>query len=159
MKQLFSFILAAAWIAADYFSKLWALDTLADKSIRVNDWMNFHLAFNKGAAFSFLAGQDGWQQWLFAGLAVVIGLWIVYVLMVEQLDGLSRFGYAAILGGALGNLYDRLVYGHVVDFIQWHYQDYYWPIFNIADVAITVGVMAVLLAGLRQWLASRRTLN
>lgn len=159
MKQVFSFIIAAAWLAADYFSKLWALDSLASKMIVVNPFMNFRLAFNKGAAFSFLANESGWQKWLFAGLAIVVALWIIYTLIFEALDGLSRFGYAAILGGALGNLYDRIAYGHVVDFIQWHYQDYYWPIFNIADVAITIGVIAIIIASIGNWLNSTRALG
>ena len=159
MKQILSLIIAAVWIAADYFSKLWALDSLAQHSIKVNDYMNFHLAFNKGAAFSFLANQGGWQQWFFIGLAVLVSLWLLYVLMVENLDSLSRFGYASILGGALANAHDRLVYGHVVDFIQWHYQDYYWPIFNIADVAITIGVATIIISGIRTWLSSTRALS
>ncbi len=148
--------MAAAWFAADYFSKEWALTTLSQHSIQVNDWMNFRLAFNPGAAFSFLAGQDGWQRWFFAALAVVVSLWLLYSLMVDKLSILSRIGYAAILGGAVGNLYDRLIHGHVIDFIQWHYQNHYWPTFNIADVGITVGVATVILDGLFNRKASRK---
>lgn len=148
MSKFLAFLSAGGWFAADYFSKLWALDALANKPIVVNDWMNFYLAFNRGAAFSFLSDSGGWQRWLFISLAVVVALYLVYALLFEQLNGLARLGYAAILGGAVGNLYDRWTHGHVIDFIQWHYQDYYWPTFNIADVAITVGVIAVIFASI-----------
>lgn len=145
MKQVLSLLIAIAWIAGDYFSKNWALSTLSQQTIQVNSWFNLNLAFNPGAAFSFLAGQGGWQRWFFAGLAIVVALWLLYSLFFDRLNGLTRFGYASILGGALGNMYDRLVHGKVIDFIQWHYQNHAWPTFNIADVAITVGVTMVLL--------------
>lgn len=154
MPRVYSLLLAVVWIAADYFSKIWAVDTLSHKMIVVNSWMNFRLAYNPGAAFSFLSNQGGWQRWFFAGMAVVISLWLIYTLLREWLKPLVRFGYASILGGAIGNLYDRIVHGHVIDFIQWHYQDYYWPIFNIADVAICVGVAAVILGS---WFGSAQS--
>ncbi len=155
MKQLFSFILAGMWFAADYFSKIWAMQTLSAPNIAannytmfINDYMNLKLAFNRGAAFSFLSNSDGWQIWLFSGLAAVVSLWLIYSLIFENLDRLTRIGYASVLGGALGNLYDRLIHGYVIDFIHWHYQQYHWPVFNIADTAITIGVVAVILSAI-----------
>lgn len=145
MRQILSIILAAAWIAADYFSKVWAVQELTHQTIQLTSWFNLRLTYNPGAAFSFLGGQGGWQRWLFAGLAIVVALWLLYSLLFDRLNGLTRLGYAGIMGGALGNLYDRLIHGKVIDFIQWHYQEHYWPIFNIADVAITTGVAFVIL--------------
>lgn len=154
MPRVYSLLLAVVWIAADYLTKIWAVDTLSQKMIVVNSWMNFRLAYNPGAAFSFLSNQGGWQRWLFAGLAIAVSLWLIYTLLSEWLKPLVRFGYASILGGALGNFYDRITHGKVIDFIQWHYQDYYWPIFNIADVAICVGVAAVILSS---WFGSAQS--
>ena len=146
---IFSIILSAAWFLADFITKIWAVENLSEP-IMVNQFMNFRLAYNKGAAFSFLAEQGGWQRWFFIALAVLICLWIIWELFFKNLDFFNRFGLSSIFGGALGNLYDRAVNGKVVDFIQWHYQDFYWPIFNIADVVITSGVVALILASFVQ---------
>ena len=146
--RIAAFIVAALWLIADYFSKQWALDVLSVQSIYVNEFMNFALAFNRGAAFSFLAEHDGWQRWLFTGLAVVVSLWLAYAILTEPRRWLPLLGYGSIMGGAIGNAYDRLVYGHVVDFIQWHYKGWYWPTFNVADVGITIGVILLLAAWL-----------
>lgn len=107
------------------------------------------LAFNTGAAFSFLAGQDGWQRWLFTLIAIAACGFMLWLLR----RGGSRWlcaGLALILGGALGNLYDRLTLGHVVDFILVHYGKWTFPAFNVADSAITVGAAALILDGFRQ---------
>jgi len=110
---------------------------------QVLDWT---LAYNTGAAFSFLAGASGWQRWLFTLIAVVVS--VVLVVWMKRLkpdETWLAVGLALVLGGALGNLVDRVVFGHVVDFILVHWQSsWYFPAFNIADSAITVG--AVLLA-------------
>ena len=106
------------------------------------------LAFNTGAAFSFLAGEDGWQRWLFAAIAVAACGFMLWLLR----RGGSRWlcaGLALIVGGALGNLYDRLTLGHVVDFILVHYGSWTFPAFNVADSAITVGAAALILDGFR----------
>jgi len=105
------------------------------------------LRYNTGAAFSFLAQAGGWQRWLFSmiAIAVVIGIsWrLVKIAKTHFLEALSL---SLILGGAIGNLYDRLVYGHVVDFLQFHWlQSWYFPAFNVADSAITIGVILMLL--------------
>jgi signal peptidase II len=100
------------------------------------------LAFNRGAAFSFLAGEGGWQRWLFAVIAVAacgVMLWLL------RRGGRALFcaGLALIIGGALGNLYDRMTLGHVVDFVLLHYRGWYYPAFNVADSAITIGAAAL----------------
>lgn len=107
---------------------------------------NWFLAYNTGAAFSFLSEAGGWQRWFFAALAIVIS--VVIVVWLKKLPagrGREAAGLALILGGALGNLVDRLLYGHVIDFIQWYYADYYWPAFNIADSAISIGAALLIL--------------
>lgn len=105
-------------------------------------WFNLTLAYNRGAAFSFLSEASGWQRWFFTAVAViaivVILAWLRKLKPHEWLIGLSL---TLILSGAIGNLIDRVMFGYVIDFIQWHYQDWYWPAFNIADSAITVGAV------------------
>lgn len=108
----------------------------------VTSFFHFQLRFNPGAAFSFLADHDGWQRWFFAVLAgvfsVVLVIWINRSFRRDARTW-ELLGLSLILGGALGNLYDRLLLGQVVDFIVWHYQEHQWPAFNIADAAICVG--------------------
>jgi signal peptidase II len=106
------------------------------------------LAFNRGAAFSFLAGEDGWQRWLFAVIAVAACGAMTWLL---RRGGRALFcaGLALIIGGALGNLYDRLTLGHVVDFLLVHYGGWYFPAFNVADSAITVGAGALIVDSFR----------
>ena len=108
------------------------------------DLVRFH---NEGAAFSFLASQGGWQQFFFTGIAIVASAVIVYLLHKNNEQKLFCFALALVLGGALGNLYDRLTLGYVVDFLLFHYHgyNYYWPAFNVADSAITGGVGLLLL--------------
>jgi len=107
------------------------------------------LTFNTGAAFSFLAGEAGWQRWLFAAIAVgacALMLWLLR-------RGGSRLycaGLALIVGGALGNLYDRVTLGHVVDFLLFHWREWHYPAFNVADSAITCGAAALILDSFRQ---------
>ena len=109
-------------------------------------FFNLVLVFNKGAAFSFLAGAPGWQTPLFVAVAVV-AIVVVSVLLVRSPgDSVMRAGLALILGGALGNLIDRLRYGQVVDFLDFHLSGWHWPAFNVADSAITIGVLCLLWA-------------
>ncbi|ABQ13650.1 signal peptidase II [Dichelobacter nodosus] len=144
------FLISVACFLADYYSKYWALTELGARKIVVNTYMNFILAFNHGAAFSFLARAGGWQRWLFAGFAGIVALWLIMTLLTKSHHWLMSVSYACILGGAVGNLYDRVVYGYVIDFIQWHYRTFYWPVFNLADVAITLGVILMLIAELHR---------
>lgn len=110
------------------------------ESVQVTSWFDFTLAYNTGAAFSFLSDAGGWQRWFFAIVALGVSAFIaVWMWRLPKEQRLLGFGLALILGGAIGNLYDRLALGHVIDFISVHYQSYYWPAFNIADSAICVG--------------------
>ena len=157
LQKVFAFMVAIAWFVADYFSKQWALETLGNGMvIRLTSWMEFKLAFNKGAAFSLFADGSGWQRWFFMGIAIVIGLWLCYALLFERTNALTRLAYASILGGAIGNLYDRILHGKVVDFISWHIGNAYWPTFNVADVGICVGVGLLVIAWLVEWRAGSR---
>jgi len=106
------------------------------------------LAFNTGAAFSFLAGEDGWQRWLFTAIAIAACGFMLWMLRRGGSRWLST-GLALIVGGALGNLYDRMTLGKVVDFILVHYGGWTFPAFNVADSAITVGAVALILDGFR----------
>ena len=157
MQKILAFLVAIAWFVADYFSKLWALETLGNGVVmRLTSWMEFKLAFNKGAAFSLFADGSGWQRWFFMGIAIVIGLWLCYAIVFERTNALTRLAYASILGGAIGNLYDRILHGKVVDFISWHIGNAYWPTFNVADVGICVGVGLLVIAWLVEWRAGSR---
>ena len=112
------------------------------------DLVRFH---NEGAAFSFLAAQGGWQRAFFSMVALVASVVMVYLIRKHSTQRLFCFALALILGGALGNLYDRLALGYVVDFLLFHYHgyQYYWPAFNVADSAITLGVILLLWDGIK----------
>jgi signal peptidase II len=106
------------------------------------DLVRYH---NEGAAFSFLADAGGWQKWFFSSISFVAILVITYLLQKHQNQKLFCTGLALVLGGAIGNLYDRLTLGYVVDFLHFHYQAYAWPAFNVADSAICLGVALLLI--------------
>lgn len=132
-------------IVLDQITKNWASAALGDgSSYVVFSWFKFQLAHNYGAAFSFLGDASGWQRWMFSVLAVVVSIvLIVWIVKTVQRNEKGRWcellALSLILGGAIGNVYDRLLLGYVVDFIVWHYQDNYFPTFNIADSAICSG--------------------
>jgi signal peptidase II len=111
----------------------------------VTSFFNIVRVHNTGAAFSFLAGATGWQRWFFVGLGAVATVFIVWMLRRHGGQRLFCWALALILGGALGNVIDRLLHGHVVDFIQVHYRGWYFPSFNVADSAITVGAGLLIL--------------
>ncbi|WP_395682621.1 signal peptidase II [Dokdonella sp.] len=111
--------------------------------------LNWTLAFNPGAAFSFLAGEDGWQRWLFTALAVGVSAMLAFWLSrTPRGDWRNALPLSLIIGGALGNLIDRLRFGHVTDFIQVYWHDWAFPAFNVADSAISVGAVLLVLSGL-----------
>jgi len=112
-------------------------------------FFNLVLVHNTGAAFSFLAQAGGWQRWFFSVVAVAISAMLVWMLRKPGTGTLLSFGLALVLGGALGNLHDRVTLGYVVDFVQLHAGGYYFPAFNVADSAITVGVVLLVLDSLR----------
>ena len=112
---------------------------------------NLVLVYNTGAAFSLLSSASGWQRWLFTGLAVVISALIVYWLRkTPRAEWTTALALAMILGGAVGNLIDRLRFGHVIDFVDLYYGGWHWPAFNVADASISVGAAVFILAGLFQ---------
>ena len=106
------------------------------------DLVRYH---NEGAAFSFLADAGGLQKWFFSGVSMIAVLVITYLLKKHQQQKLFCLGLALVLGGAIGNLYDRMTLGYVVDFLHFHYQTFAWPAFNVADSAICVGVALLLI--------------
>ena len=137
--------LSAAVIAADQLAKAAVLASFREGDARaVTEFFSLVLTFNTGAAFSFLASASGWQRWFFAAIAVIAAI-VIVILLKRGGNALYSTGLALILGGALGNLYDRLAYGKVVDFLLFHYAGWAYPAFNIADSAITVGA-ALLIA-------------
>ncbi|MDO9216913.1 MAG: signal peptidase II [Lacisediminimonas sp.] len=105
----------------------------------ITGFFNLVLAYNKGAAFSFLADQGGWQRWFFTGIAVVAVVFIIHLLRRNAGQRLFCTALALILGGAIGNLIDRVLYGHVIDFLDFHVGGWHWPAFNVADTAIVIG--------------------
>jgi len=142
--------LAAGVIAADQMSKAAILATLPEGGGRaVTGFFSLVLTYNTGAAFSFLATASGWQRWLLAGIAIVATI-VIVVLLRRGGSALYCTGLALILGGALGNLYDRLALGKVVDFLLFHYAGWAYPAFNVADSAITVGAALIILDSFRR---------
>lgn len=137
--------LAALLIGLDQASKWVVLANIRPgETLYVAPFWNWVLTFNAGAAFSFLSEAGGWQRWLFTALAFAISGWIVHMLRRHAGEVRLALALTLIMAGALGNVIDRIRFGAVVDFIQWHAAGFYWPAFNVADSAITVG--AVLLA-------------
>ena len=111
----------------------------------VLDFFNLVRVHNSGAAFSFLADHSGWQRWLFTGIGTAAALFIVWMLRAHAGQRLFSFALACILGGAVGNVVDRLIHGYVVDFLQFHAGGWYFPSFNLADCAITLGAACLIL--------------
>ncbi len=141
--------LAALLVMLDQASKLAVLRLLEPyQALAVLPGFNLTLVFNRGASFSFLSAAGGWQRWLFSGIALVAAAVLVVLLRrTPRSDRLTGFGLALVLGGAVGNLIDRLRLGHVVDFLDVYYRAWHFPAFNIADSAITIGA-ALLVAGM-----------
>jgi signal peptidase II len=140
------FAAAATLVVADQISKAVVLAMLAPGTrTEVTPFFNLVLVFNKGAAFSFLADMPGWQRWVFAGFAAVAAVIVSTLLLKNSHKILFSTGLTLILGGAVGNLIDRLRFGHVVDFLDFHAMGWHWPAFNVADSAITVGALLLIL--------------
>jgi len=119
--------------------------------LTVTSFFDLTLLHNTGAAFSFLSNAGGWQRWFFAVIAILISA--VLIVWLARLDTRKRFeacAIALVLGGAIGNLYDRLLLGYVVDFIVVHYDRYYWPAFNVADSAICIGALMLVIDSFRR---------
>jgi signal peptidase II len=134
-------LLSAAIIGLDQWTKQWVLTSLPEyQAVPVIDgFWNWFRTYNKGAAFSFLADAGGW---LISGL---LGYWLF---RTARGDWRNALPFSLVIGGAIGNVIDRLQHGHVIDFIQWYWRDFYWPAFNIADSAIVAGAIGLILFGL-----------
>ena len=136
------YALAVLVIILDQLSKWVVLDHIRfGETIYGAPFWNWVLTYSPGAAFSFLADQPGWQRWFFSILALAVSGWIAFELKKHPEQKLLSLALALVMGGALGNLIDRVRFGAVVDFIQWHAAGFYWPAFNVADSAITVGAI------------------
>lgn len=138
--------LALLVIVLDQISKYWvSAELVYGEPVIFTSFFNFTLQYNTGAAFSFLSDAGGWQRWFFTIIALVVSVvLVVWIARIAAQKTLETFALAMILGGAIGNVYDRIMFGHVIDFIVVHYQDYYWPAFNLADSAITLGAVLLI---------------
>ncbi len=145
------FGISAIVVALDLYTK-----HLVENAFRLGDskfvtsFFNLVRFHNEGAAFSFLANAGGWQKWFFTAVAVTAVVVISYLIRKHVQQKLFCLGLALVLGGALGNLYDRLTLGYVVDFLYFHINDLYWPAFNVADSAVCVGVALLLWDSFKQ---------
>ena len=143
--------IAVITLLLDQASKWLALSQLQSGiSERVLPFLNWLLLFNPGAAFSFLAESSGWQRWFFTALGLLACIYIVYLLRKHQDERVLCIALSLILGGAAGNVLDRLMYGAVVDFIDLHYANWHWPAFNVADSAICIGAALIIAGELRK---------
>jgi signal peptidase II len=138
--------LALIIFIADQFTKVLILGyyQLGDAT-RVTSFFNVVRVHNSGAAFSFLANAGGWQRWFFTGIGIAATIFIVWMLRAHAGQKLFSFALSCILGGAVGNVVDRLLHGYVVDFLDFHYAGWHFPAFNIADGAITIGAVCLIL--------------
>ncbi len=140
MKLYICLSIALIIVALDLASKFWVESALEPgQSIPLTSFFNLVLTYNPGAAFSFLSEQPGWQRWFLSAIAGGAALLIVYLLNKYRDEALFCLSLSFILGGALGNLYDRITLGHVVDFLDFYIGNNHWPAFNIADSAIFIG--------------------
>jgi signal peptidase II len=145
------FVLAVVVVLADQATKAIVLSRFhPGEGVVVTSYFNLVLVYNKGAAFSFLSDAPGWQTPLLVGFAVVAIAVVAYLLWRSPGRWILSSGLALILGGALGNVIDRLRFGQVVDFLDFHAGGWHWPAFNVADSAITVGAVLLILDGLRK---------
>lgn len=152
--------IAAAVVVVDQLTKLWIQGSMeVYETIEVLPVLNIYHTFNPGAAWSFLAQADGWQRWMFSLLAIGVSIGLIVWLrrLATATQALLVTGLVLIVGGAIGNLIDRLYLGHVVDFIQAHWGGWYFPAFNVADSAISVGAGLVIFDSLRESVRERRS--
>ena len=142
--------LSALVIILDQLSKAWITSHFGyGETLFVLSVFNLVLVHNTGAAFSFLSDAGGVQRWLFSIIATVASVWIVWLLRRHGTQPLFALALSMILGGALGNLIDRFAYGYVVDFLQFHWDEHYFPAFNLADSAITCGAFILIIDSFR----------
>ena len=151
MKLQVSLILALVVLVLDFATKRWVESALFHgEQIPLTSFFNLVLTYNAGAAFSFLSDAAGWQRWFFSAIAGGASILIVYLLRKHAAEKLFCVALSLILGGALGNLWDRISLGHVVDFLDFYAGGYHWPAFNVADSAIFIGAMLLIVDGFRR---------
>jgi len=144
------YAMALALVLLDQLTKYWASASIDYAGVRaVTGFFNLVLTHNEGAAFSFLAGAGGWQRGFFIGIALVAIILISVLLLRHAGEKLFCFSLALILGGAIGNVIDRIALGYVVDFLDFHVAGWHWPAFNLADSAITVGALLLVAESFR----------
>lgn len=144
-------LLSLAVIVLDQFTKFWIAGTFHyGESLPLLPFFNLVHAHNTGAAFSFLAGEAGWQRFFFIGIALAASVLIVYLLRKHAAERWFCLALSLILGGALGNVIDRVRLGYVIDFLDFYYASWHFPAFNVADSAITVGAALLILDSLRK---------
>ncbi|MFM7049015.1 MAG: signal peptidase II [Polynucleobacter sp.] len=149
-------LLALGVLIADQITKWWAQMSLPmAQPIKVTDFLNWFLIYNPGAAFSFLSQAGGWQRWFFTVIGIVAAIVIIWLLQKNTHDRPFCLALSLILGGAIGNVIDRLLYGAVVDFIDVHYDGWHWPAFNIADSAISIGATLIVINEIRRAIKDR----
>ena len=144
-------LVSALVVVLDQWSKAWVLRSLPEFTdvVVIPGFWNWYRTYNTGAAFSFLANSGGWQIWLFSALAAIISAALTYALIgTPRRDWKTALPYALVIGGAIGNVIDRVQHGHVIDFIKWYAGDHVWPAFNLADSAIVGGAAGIILLGL-----------
>lgn len=133
-------------VALDQISKYFILNLNPEQPIAITSFFNLTLLFNRGAAFSFLSSASGWQNIFFAVIAILVSLIVVRWLYQITENRISlKLSLSLILGGALGNLIDRIIRGNVIDFLDFYYQNWHWPAFNLADSAIVIGILLMLI--------------
>ena len=143
--------IALVVVLLDQFTKIAMSERLLyGQSELVTTYFNLVMVYNKGAAFSFLSDQPGWQRYFFTGVSVIASVFILWMLKRNPDQRLFCWALALILGGAIGNLIDRVAYGHVIDFLDFHVHGWHWPAFNVADSAITVGAILFVLDEFRR---------
>jgi signal peptidase II len=143
--------LALGVVVLDQVTKHWIHEALVGgRIVELLPFLNLVLVYNPGAAFSLLSDQSGWQKNFFVGIALLASAWMVYLLFCHSHRALFSFALALILGGAIGNVIDRVTVGAVIDFVDVHAAGYHWPAFNVADSAITCGAALLVIDSFRK---------
>lgn len=145
MKLYYSLAIAFIVLTLDLVTKYWVESSMVyGQQIPVTPFFNLVLTYNAGAAFSFLSDASGWQRWLLSGVALITSIVIIFLLQRYADNRLFCLALSLVLGGALGNLWDRMTLGHVIDFLDFYLGSYHWPAFNIADSAIFIGAVLLI---------------
>lgn len=145
MKLSYCLVIAFIILALDLATKYWVESTMVyGQQIPITSFFNLILTYNAGAAFSFLSDASGWQRWFLSSIALIASIVIIFLLRKYTDSQLFCLALSLVLGGALGNLWDRITLGHVVDFLDFYIGSYHWPAFNVADSAIFIGAVLLI---------------